>query len=218
MSEGEGEREPWRRSRSGRGARAERESPAERRERRAQVDDPAVVLEAAARFLEVRARSVTEVRRRLGQAGYRSELVEAAIVRLTELGMLDDATFARTWIESRDRARPRGEIALRRELAVKGVDRSIVDELLEERRDDGAGRDGGVDLAAAERLLARHERALAREIDPRSRRRRAFALLARNGFDPATCGAAAAAYVKNDAGISEEQAFGEAAADDGDSG
>jgi regulatory protein len=192
--------EAYRRSRTGRGARPERVSPAERRERRALVDDPAVVLEAAARFLEVRARSVDEVRRRLGQAGYRSELVEGAIGRMTELGMLDDATFARAWIESRDRARPRGEIALRRELALKGVDRSVVDELLEERRDGGAAvHDGGVDLAAAERLLARHERALARETDPRSRRRRAYALLARNGFDPATCGAASAAYVRQDA-------------------
>ena len=191
--------EGYRRSRSGRGARPDRVSPAERRERRAEVDDPAVVLEAAARFLEVRPRSVVEVRRRLGQAGYRTDLVSAAIERLTELGMLDDTTFARTWIESRDRARPRGEIALRRELALKGIDRAVVDELLDERRNVGdAAGDGGVDLAAAERLLARHERALARETDPRSRRRRAYALLARNGFDPETCSTAAAAYVRAD--------------------
>ena len=43
-------------------AAARRPSLAERRERRAAVDDPAVVLEAAARFLEPRARSVAEVR------------------------------------------------------------------------------------------------------------------------------------------------------------
>jgi len=205
----EGEREPWRRSRSGRGARPQRETPAERRERRATVDDPAVVLEAAARFLEVRARSVAEVRRRLGQAGYRSDLVDGAIGRMTELGMLDDATFARTWIESRDRARPRGEIALRRELALKGVDRAVVDDLLDERRDRGDAADGGVDLAAAERLLARHERALARETDPRSRRRRAYALLARNGFDPETCSTAAAAHVLVDATGPDEEALAE---------
>jgi len=186
-----------RRSRSGRGCRANRESPAERRERRGAVDDPAVVLEAAARFLEVRARSVAEVRRRLGQAGYRSELVEAAVARLTELGMLDDATFARTWIESRDRARPRGEIALRRELALKGVDRRVVDELLDERRGAApAGADGCVDLAAAARLLARHARTLARETDPRSRRRRAYALLARNGFDPDVSATASSRFVE----------------------
>ena len=166
-----------------------RKSYDERRSERAAVDDPAVVLEAAARFLEARSRSVAEVRRRLGRAGYRAELVDGAIARLTELGMLDDATFGRAWVESRDRARPRGEIALRRELGLKGVDRAIVDELLEERRDlAGAAPDAdGADLVAARRLLVRNERALARVTDPRQRRQRAYALLARNGFDPETC-------------------------------
>jgi regulatory protein len=182
-------------------SRAPRESFEERRARRAVVDDPAVVLEAAARFLEARSRSVAEVRRRLGRAGYRPDLVEGAIERLGELGMLDDEAFGRAWVESRDRARPRGEIALRRELALKGVDRTVVDELLEERRSAGGEGDDdgdhvvGVDLAAARRLLARNDRALARVADPRQRRQRAYALLARNGFDPETCREASAAVV-----------------------
>jgi regulatory protein len=168
-----------------------RESFAESRERRAAVDDPAVVLEAAARFLEARARSVAEVRRRLSTAGYRPELVDGAITRLTELGMLDDATFARAWIESRDRARPRGERALSEELRVRGVDRTVIIAALEVRRTTAsdAGEDAvpSADEAAAERLLARHARALERVADPRARRQRAYALLARNGFDPGVC-------------------------------
>ena len=63
----------------------QRESYAERRERHAAVDDPAVVLEAAARFLEVRSRSVAEVRRRLGGAGYRTD----------ENGMIPHAALGR---------------------------------------------------------------------------------------------------------------------------
>jgi regulatory protein len=164
-----------------------------------------VVLEAAARFLEARSRSVAEVRRRLTQAGYREDLIEGAIQRLGDLGMLDDEAFGRAWVESRDRARPRGEIALRRELALKGVDRTIVDQLLDERRSapgdrDDAGDAVGADLAAARRLLARNERALARVADPRQRRQRAYALLARNGFDPETCREASAAFADVDAG------------------
>ncbi len=173
------------------GRRRPRISLEERRTERAAVDDPAVVLEAAARFLEARSRSVTEVRRRLTRAGYRAELVDGAIERLTELGMLDDASFGRAWVESRDRARPRGEIALRRELALKGVDRAIVDELLEERRAAADPEAGSTDLAAARRLLEKSRRAFARVADPRQRRQRAYALLARNGFDPETCREAA---------------------------
>ncbi len=178
------------------GTRARRESFAEKRERRAAVDDPAVVLEAAARFLEARSRSVHEVRRRLGGAGYRTELVEGAIARMTELGMLDDEVFARAWVESRDRARPRGERAIREELRLKGIDRETVDIVLGERRDraaeTSAGDDGdsarpSADRTAAERLLTKNARALARVADPRQRRQRAYALLARHGFDPETC-------------------------------
>ena len=172
-----------------------RESLAERRERKAEIDDPAVVLEAAARFLEARSRSVAEVRRRLTGAGYRADLVEGAIERMTDLGMLDDEAFARAWVESRDRARPRGERAIREELRLKGVDRVSVDLVLAERReaageDTDAGPDEPAktpDRIAAERLLDRHIRALLRVADPRQRRQRAYALLARNGFDPETC-------------------------------
>jgi regulatory protein len=175
-----------------------RESFAEKRERRAAVDDPAVVLEAAARFLEARARSIGEVRRRLTSAGYQTDLVDGAITRLGELGMLDDEAFARAWVESRDRARPRGERAIRQELGLKGVDRSTIDLVLGERREATAGlpdEDGAsvsADQAAAERLLARNARSLARVADPRQRRQRAYALLARNGFDPEVCRTVAA--------------------------
>ena len=181
---------------------------AERRERRAQVDDETVVLEAAARFLEPRARSVAEVRRRLTGAGYQVVLVEGVIERLLEFGILDDAAFAQAWIESRDRARPRGERAMRSELALKGVDREIVDLLLGDRRADAAEPDSeglvtSADEVAAERLMARHSRSLARVGDPRQRRQRAYALLARNGFAPDICRAVAARIDEGDV-INEE--------------
>jgi regulatory protein len=158
-------------------------SPAERRERLAAVDDPEVVLAAALRFLESRQRSVAEVRRRLTTAGYRAELIEGAIERLLALGILDDEAFTAAWVESRDRARPRGERALRRELQVKGVGRELVDAAMDQRRPEPGG-EADPDIVAAERLVARHASALARVADPRKRRQRAYALLARNGFDP----------------------------------
>ena len=151
-----------------------------RKAEHSEVTDPTLVLEACLRFLEARARSAAEVRRRLLLHGYRADLVDGAIERLTELGMIDDSAFAKQWVESRDRARPRGERALRQELARKGIDRAIADETLADRNVERPN----ADEAAAERLLARHAAALARVADPRARRQRAYALLARNGFDP----------------------------------
>ena len=192
--------------------RSAHESPAERRARRGGIEDPAEVLAAAARFLEARPRSTDEVRHRLREAGYRDNLVEGALRRLTELGFLDDAGFARTWVESRDRVRPRGVRALRDELGRMGVAAADIEGALAAREAVAAGDDpddlrlvpgdgeraasGASDAAAAARLLARKGAGLMREPDLRKRRAKAYALLARAGFDPGTAGQASAAWLQ----------------------
>ena len=186
-------------------SRARRESFADGRARRAAIDDPEVVLAAGLRFLEARSRSVDEVRRRLADAGYRPELIAATIDRLSVIGLLDDELFARGWIESRDRARPRGEAALRRELSQRGVGSADIKAALAERQeqaqefartivdgDDDDAPSGSPDEAAARRLIAKRQRDFDRIPDPRKRRERAYALLARNGFDPDVCRTVAA--------------------------
>jgi regulatory protein len=148
------------------------------------------------------------VRRRLTGAGYPPDLVEAAIERLLAVGYLDDVAFARAWVASRDRAHPRGATALRRELRLRGVEPSIIEAVLGEREaaaragaeaegEDGvepassrsaahspAGSAAAADAEAARRLLERRRAALDRIADPRRRRARAYALLARAGFEP----------------------------------
>ena len=175
--------------------------------------DPAVVLNAAARFLELRSRSVEEVRKHLTAAAFRQPLVEGAIERLLQLGWLDDRAFATAWVESRDRARPRGQAALRRELAFKGIDRETIDAVLASREEAGTdraddesgsrsrGRDA--DEVAAQRLLRKSRAALQRIEDPRLRRQRAYALLARNGFDPDLCREVSIRFANLDAGLGD---------------
>jgi regulatory protein len=153
-------------------------------------------MEAAAAFLATRPRSVGETRRRLRHLGYPHALVDQVLERFAEIGYLDDEAFAKAWVESRDRARPRGETALRRELAQKGVAREVVDEVLGERHDAAEG--GDPNLAAATALLERKRAALMREPDPRKRRQKAYALLARSGFDSETCRAVSASVAIGD--------------------
>jgi regulatory protein len=176
-------------------ARHRKPTPAERRDQRVTVEDPAEVLDAAARLLEARPRSVAEVRRRLLWLGYGTALVDGTLERLAELGYLDDEAFARAWVESRDRSKPRGEHALRRELGLKGVDRSLVDGVLGDRHDraaaarDATGDTSDPDVSAAERLLAKKLPSILREPDPRRRLQKAYAALARSGFAPDVCSA-----------------------------
>ena len=177
------------------------EARAERLAGHAAETDPAVVLAAALRLLEARARSVADLRARLVRSGYPTALVDAAAERLSDIGLLDDDAFARGWLEARDRGRPRGERVLRQELRLRGVPGDVAAAALDERRaaampdaTDEAGRSGAgsADEAAAIRLLGRRAAALARVPDPRMRRQRAYALLARNGFDPDVAGRVAA--------------------------
>ncbi len=193
-----------------------------RRARRGAVTDPAVVMEAAARFLAARSRSVAETRRRLLRLGYQAPLVEEVLRRLVAMRHLDDAAFARAWMESRDRSRPRGTVVLRQELRRQGIDDDVIREALDDRvacaqggwselpgTEDGAGGSASAgdaatssaDRAAAERLLRRRAAALAREPDARTRHRRAYALLARNGFDPAICREVSAAVAGPEAPV-----------------
>jgi regulatory protein len=179
-----------------------------RLERHAAETDPAVVLNAAARFLEMRSRSVHEVRKHLTMAAFPAPLVEHAIERLLALAMLDDRAFAQAWVESRDRVRPRGQSALRQELALKGIDREMIVAVLAERSEaataeDSESGDIGADQAAAERLLNKNRAALQRVPELRARRSRAYALLARNGFDPEVCREVSARSVTQDAALDD---------------
>jgi regulatory protein len=172
--------------------RSTAESLAALRESRATLTDTGPVMDAAATFLGVRPRSVAETSRRLLHLGYPQALVDTVVERLVEMNYLNDRDFAQAWVESRDRAKPRGEMALRRELSVKGVPKSVVDEVLLERASSEGEEPNRV---AAVALLARRRSALDREADPARRRQKAYALLARNGFDPETCHQAASQFV-----------------------
>ena len=183
---------------SGGRPRSRTPTPAERRERRGTVEDPAEVLDAGARFLEARPRSVDEVRRRLLRLGYRARP-----------GRGGHRPPDRPALPRRRRVRPGlgrvagpGEAARRARAPARaraeGRGPGVVAEVLEDRRASPApGRarrtattePPSPDDAAAERLLRRRLPAILREADPRRRRQRAYALLARGGFSPDVCSA-----------------------------
>ena len=105
-------------------------------------DDYARALQVALRYVSFRQRSVTEVRRRVGKE-FSQPVVEQVLASLNRYGYLDDEDFARRWRDNRERRKPRGAFALRRELRAKGVANSIIDATLEGLDEaDGAYRAG----------------------------------------------------------------------------
>ena len=107
-------------------------------------------IEAALRLLAAGPRSERDLRERLSRRrGYRNEAVDAAVQRMRELGYLNDAAFARFWVESRQAGTPRSRRALAFELGRKGVGRDELDAALEGVSDAEAAYD-----AAQRRLRA----------------------------------------------------------------
>ena len=129
--------------------------------------------EAALVFLGYRPRSEKEVRDRLRRGGYDQEAIDHAISRLHAWRYLDDADFARRWVENRTTHRPRGKRLLQQELRHKGIDTETAREAIAEVDLDETG--------AAEALARRRLPSYAGD-DPVAIRRRLGAYLARRGY------------------------------------
>jgi regulatory protein len=139
------------------------------------TDATAKAYDRAVQFLGVRPRSSAEVRRRLERAEVDEETIEAVIARLMDQGYLDDAEFARYWVENRQLFRPKGEQALRQELRQAGVDNEIIQQSLE-------GLDTSEAAYAAARPKAERLKMLAQE-DPQAFKQKLGNFLLRRGFN-----------------------------------
>jgi len=82
-------------------------------------------------FLSYRPRSQAEVERNLRKHEVPEALIAPIIERLNAAKLLDDADFARRWVEDRAAFRPRGAYALRQELRQKGLDEVGIAKALE---------------------------------------------------------------------------------------
>jgi regulatory protein len=110
-------------------------------------------VDRALNYLSYRPRSREEVRRYLRRKETPPEIIETALARLDRLDFVNDRTFAGFWIESREQFSPRGARALKNELRMKGVERDVVDEMVNDEQDEEralrAGRKKAIALANA---------------------------------------------------------------------
>jgi regulatory protein len=102
------------------------------------AEDCRAAMDDAGRFLARRPRSERELREKLAELGYEEAVIDRTVIRLGELGLLDDLEFARQLIEEKSRRRHLGPRALRSELIKKGIAGEIIDEALESAPDEEA--------------------------------------------------------------------------------
>jgi regulatory protein len=142
-----------------------------------EVGDP----EARARQICLRLLTIAPLTRaHLAQALHRrgvpDEAAENVLSRFTDVGLIDDAAFARAWVESRHHSRGLSRRSLSAELRRQGVESDEIREAVETL-------DPEQEVATARRLV---EQKLAgtRGQPPEVRVRRAAGTLARKGYPP----------------------------------
>jgi regulatory protein len=133
-------------------------------------------LKKAYRLLAVRARSEKELREALKRAEFAEDTIAAAIADCKQRGFVDDANFARQFIQSRLRNRPMGRTRLAVELRQKGVDAATIDSALGE----ALNLDDQIKLADE---LAEKQRKRLTNLPPPKARQRLADFLRRRGFD-----------------------------------
>ena len=138
--------------------------------------------EAALKLLERTRRTASDLGGRLKRRGFADSVIGVVLERLRSVALVDDVEYARAFLADRLGRRAAGWRRLEQELRRRGV--SAEDAALGRERlelEQGAPDE----LGAARKALEQAERRF-RGLDPRVRRQRRYALLARRGFDSDT--------------------------------
>lgn len=126
------------------------------------------------RRLTAAPRSRSQLHDDLRKRGVPEEVCERVLDRFTDVGLIDDETFARMWVESRQRSRGMARPVLRQELRRKGIDGEVAEAALEEIDPDD-------ERARAVELVRVKARSLGR-LEPQARVRRLVGMLQRRGY------------------------------------
>ncbi|SDT77933.1 regulatory protein [Actinoplanes derwentensis] len=148
----------------GRGAASRNEPPRSESE---------VAREICLRQLAVRPRTRAELAKVLIRKEISEEVIAEVLDRYDEVGIIDDAAFARAWVSSRHHGRGLARRALANELRQRGVDAEVADEALEVVDEEAE--------ADAARALVDRKLRTARGA-PDAVFRRLVAMLARKGY------------------------------------
>jgi len=93
-------------------------------------------LDKLLRFATLRPRSEREIKNWLKKKKIHESLNNELFKRLKRLDLLDDEKFAKWWIDQRLSFKPRGKRALKYELFQKGIDKWIIEKILNESEID----------------------------------------------------------------------------------
>ena len=127
------------------------------------------------RLLTLAPRTRAQLADALRKRGIPDETADEVLSRFEDVGLIDDAAFARAWVESRHYGRGLAGRALSAELKQRGVAADEIRAAIEERLGPDA------EASAARRLIDRKLDST-RGLPPEQRTRRLAGMLARKGY------------------------------------
>lgn len=119
-------------------------------------------------------RTRAELASKLATKGVPDEVAQRLLPRFAEVGLVDDAAFARAWVQSRQAGKGLARRALAYELRRKGIDDEVARAALAEVDPDD-------EVESARRLVRRKLRSVQR-VDHHGAVRRLIGMLARKGY------------------------------------
>jgi len=140
------------------------------------ADPEAVARKILLDQLTGRARSRSDLATKLAQRNVPDEIATRLLDRFEEVGLVDDAAFARGWVEQRQSGRGLARRALAQELRHKGIGDEVAREALDEIDPDHE--------VEAARTLVRRKLRTVRDLDQQVAVRRLTGMLARKGYPP----------------------------------
>src|SRR5215472_1420284 len=139
--------------------------------------DPAVrARQICLQMLTLAPRTRAELARALRSRGIPAAAADEVLERFADVGLIDDAAFARAWVESRHYSRGLAGRALKMELKRRGVEDEEIREAVA-----GLGPDAEADTA---KRLVEQKLASTAGLPPEARTRRLAGMLARKGYPP----------------------------------
>jgi regulatory protein len=141
------------------------------------ADDPeAQARQICLRLLTLAPRTRAQLADALRKRGIPDTVAAGVLDRYTDVGLIDDAAFARAWVESRHYSRGLAGRALAAELKQRGVDSGEIRDAIEELGP-------AAEVATARKLVA--QRLAGTRGEPaQARTRRLAGMLARKGYPP----------------------------------
>ncbi len=127
-------------------------------------------------LLKFRPRSENEVYQRLKKKKFDEGIIKETLIFLKGKGFIDDKYFAKAWIESRLK-KPLGIRRLKIELKIKGIDKEIIDNQIQEIRKNYPEED-------IVRGIAKDRLKKLKGLDSKKLKRRTQDYLLRRGFSP----------------------------------